>query len=139
MTDLGGNQRYRVKTESVAAKTFDQEVVILNMSSAIYYDLDGCGFVIWSHLDAGYSPRATAERLADEMNVGVDAVETDVNTLVTRLLEEELIEAVAAPAEDGTPAIEISALAYTAPELHRHDDMQDLLALDPPLLDSNEA
>jgi hypothetical protein len=139
MTNLDGNQRYRVKTEGVASKIFDHEAIIINLNTAIYYSLDGFGCAIWVHLDAGCSPLAIAKRLAEETDVGIDAIRADVAALVTELSEEGLIEADNVPAEENAPPVDVPTASYAAPALHRYDDMQDLLALDPPLLEANEA
>lgn len=119
------------------SKQFDDEVVLANYQSGIYYNLDGTGAQIWLGLRAGKSVDDLIRLFADKTGGASAAIEPEVRAFVERLLAEGII--VPGPAEqpqdDWTPA---GCGAFTAPLLQRYDDLRDLLLMDP-VHDAGEA
>jgi Coenzyme PQQ synthesis protein D (PqqD) len=131
---MGGGGRYRPRGEDIAAKVIDGEAVIINLSSGIYYSLDGTGALTWALLEHGHTVAETAAELATRYDVEAERAGADVSALLDQLLAEDLLTAatgVAAPSPveaDPTPPG-----AYATPVIERYSDMGDLLALDPPM------
>jgi len=127
-------ERFRVNADEVAAKVIDDEAIIINLTTGVYYSIDTVGARIWSLLENHHDPSEIAAILAREYAVGEDECRGDVVALVEQLREENLIlpsdavpdgEASAGPAPTRQP--------YAAPAISIFRDMGDLLALDPPV------
>ena len=126
------NQRYRAAGEHIAAEVISGEAVIINLTTGIYYSLDGAGGQVWALLAAGHGVETSALALAAAYGIAVDGVRTDVAALVGELVAEGLVEPTAddaAPREAGAMQVEGG---YRTPKLVAYRDMGDLLALDPP-------
>jgi hypothetical protein len=117
----------------VVAKIVMDEAVIINLETGVYYGLPGAGSVVWSLLASGHSPAEVAERVAEAYGVATDATRRDVQELTASLVDEQIIVP-----SDQTPAdaVDIADLVaqtdYAPPVLERFDDMEELLAVDPP-------
>lgn len=129
-------RRWIVNEAEVAAKVIEDEAIILNLSTGLYYSLSGVGAEVWERLAAGRSFEETVTWLADSYAVSPDKVAGDVEQLIGVLQDEGLILAANLshqPLDAGTSGESRKASAYTPPLLAKHTDMADLLALDPPM------
>ncbi len=70
----------------VAAKSFGGSLVILQLSSARFFELGPTGAVVWSEMIAGQSIAATASYLAKHFGMEADAIEEDLLDFVTALI-----------------------------------------------------
>ena len=130
----GPDERYAVRGDEVAAKSFDGEVVVVHLGTCTYYSASGSGADAWTWIGEGCRLGDVAAAIAERYDIDSDRARRELDPFVARLLEEGLI----APANgDGAPASSsppVPAEAeYSPPELHAYRDMADLLALDPPL------
>ncbi|MBA3583170.1 MAG: PqqD family protein [Gemmatimonadetes bacterium] len=128
-------ERFRVNSEEVAAKVVEGEAIVINLTSGVYYSMDGLGARIWSLLEAHHGVDAIADAIADGYAVPRERCRSDVETLIRQLLEENLIlETEESPSgRDALAGVASGKLDYAAPELNIYRDMGDLLALDPPV------
>ncbi len=127
-------QTFRVNSEEVAAKVVEGEAILINLTSGVYYSMDGLGARIWSLLEAHHSVDAITDAIADGYAVPTERCRSDVEILIRQLLEENLIlETEESPSGRATLAGANGKLDYAAPELNIYRDMGDLLALDPPV------
>lgn len=131
------DRRYRIRDKEVAAKAFEDEVVIINLGTSFYYSLSGAGRPIWTLIAAGWSIAEMAGRMVEIFGVDGDVATRDITALVDSLVTDGLIEE--APDRQPDRAVTVSppksGAGYAAPELDRYTDMEDMLALDPPLPD----
>jgi hypothetical protein len=136
----GPDERYAVRGEEVAAKSFDGEVVVVHLGTCTYYSASGSGADAWTWIEEGRKLGDVAAAIAERYDIDADRARRDLTPFVARLLEEGLI----APANGDGPLVSSSPSAspspsiaadtdYSPPELHAYRDMADLLALDPPL------
>ncbi|MGH7571507.1 MAG: PqqD family protein [Gemmatimonadota bacterium] len=127
-------QRFRVNTESVAAKVIDGEAIIINLETGVYYSLDGVGGEVWSLLEGHHPVDAVVASLATRYGASEEQCRADVQSLVGQLTDEGLVVPTEALPE-GSPMAEMSPAAdgYAPPRLNVYRDMGDLLALDPPV------
>ena len=91
--------------------------------------------MIWEKVEEGRALGDIVSCVTTRYDVAADRASADIDHLVSRLVEESLVEVVPG---DGEPVPEPGPapdprLAYEPPELKRYDDMVDLLALDPPM------
>lgn len=127
--------RYRCNAPAVVGQVIDDEAVIMNLAKGLYYSLRGSGAAAWALLDAGCDLQESASALAATYGIPIQTTTDDVRSVITRLLDEGLI--VVAPertASASQPALDAFAkTAYAALSLETYSDMQELLALDPPM------
>jgi hypothetical protein len=71
--------------ESVVAAELDNETVLLNVESGIYFGLDEVGTMIWSLIAAGVDEEAIVERITAEYDVELDQVTHDVREFIGQL------------------------------------------------------
>ncbi len=121
--------------QEVAAKVIDGEAILINLSSGIYYSLDGVGAFIWERIAQGYSLEEIVAGISARYDVSAKLAKADVQKLATELQQENLV----AVSDSSTTVSEMreqeqqSELPYEAPTLNIYRDMGDLLALDPPM------
>jgi hypothetical protein len=132
---VAADRRFRVNGNDVVGRIVDGEGVVFNLASGMYYGLDPTGALVWTMVERHHSSAEVASMLAALHGLDLDQVSDDVEHLVDELLAESLIEPderlSPAPLDDGSlvgPSHE-----YRAPVLEKYSDMQELLALDPPM------
>lgn len=126
--------RLQPNRSDVTAKVIDGEAIIMNLTTGVYYSMDGAGAVIWELLDQGHSLGEVACELAQRFQRTTGQTEPEVRRLVEELIEEGLMGPAPADLPLADPIPEVPAVArYQPPQLHKYTDMADLLALDPPM------
>ncbi len=118
--------------EHAAGKVMDGELVVINLTSGLYYSSLGVGGAIWQLMEAGHSVGAIADQVARDLQVAPETVEADVSEFLDNLLAARVIEG----ADDAAPASAITVEysgAYARPTLTAFDDLETSIALDPPL------
>jgi hypothetical protein len=120
---------YEVCAPSVVGEVIDGEAIVMDLQSGAYYSTDGVGGAIWQAIEDGASHRQLLGFAASA------AARDEVAGFIEELLSRGLIrQAPPAPAE---PAIAAFPGPYARPVLAVHEDMQDLITLDP-IHDVNE-
>lgn len=126
--------RYAVRVQEVAAKVFEDEVVVVHLGTCTYYSASGSGADAWTWIQEGRPLAEVAAALAERYGIDPERALTDVERFAERLLEEGLVAlAEVSAASLPAPGPSSNGRDYTPPELHAYRDMADLLALDPPL------
>ena len=126
--------RYRLNAPDVMQETIDGEVIIVHVVTGAYYSLAGSGATIWSDLLRGLDHRAILDRIAPEGDARRETVAAELETFVTKLRNEYLIEPQeSAPSEVGASDAEDSDRypSYVTPSLQKYTDMEELLLIDP--------
>lgn len=75
----------------VAWRKVDDEVVILDLETSVYYSLNETASDIWELIGKGLSEEDIAEEVADRYGQKTASVKKDVNALVKKLKKEKLI------------------------------------------------
>jgi hypothetical protein len=123
--------RYRVASEKVIGKVLDDEAVIINLETGIYYGLDGVAARVWDYASQG----ASRERISQELSARYpDHPESadELRNLLQQMCEAGLL------IEDDREAADVALLAdwpadYLPLEMACYDDVAEMVALDPPL------
>lgn len=117
----------------VAAKVVMDEAVLIDLETGVYYGIPGTGAVVWELIAAGHTAAEAAARLADAYGVDVEEAARVLDDAVASLLAEGVI---VASTREGADRVDIAELAaateFGAVTVERFDDMEELLALDPP-------
>lgn len=125
----------RLNEEEVVAKLIEDEAILINLVSGVYYSMDGCGARVWSLIEAGAALETIIATLASEYDVPMPRASEDVRRLIAELLEQRLVFAADSASVTLPTDLPIAAEKrdYAAPTLNIYTDMGDLLALDPPV------
>jgi hypothetical protein len=130
--------RYRTTGPAVVSDTVDNETIIVSLDTGRYYDLNHVGAAIWVPLVRGTPPTEIVADLVGRFGADPAVAEGDVAGLIATLVGEGLIvesDGAAPPAyslNGGAPDGGVQdGLPYEAPIINKHDDMQQLLLLDP--------
>ena len=130
---MSNNTVYRPTGPHIVHDRFDDEVVIIDLESGLYFSLRGTAAEIWDLLAAG----AGRDGLKAGMRAGYPGagaeLEAAVDAFVDELLAERLIAvapAAGSPAGPG-PGVEPGRGAFAAPRLVKYEDQKELLLLDP--------
>jgi hypothetical protein len=122
----------------VVHETVDGEVIIIQLQRANYYSLAGGGREIWEQICAGLEPAEIVARMDAAYSAADGEVAADVEQLIARLREEELVEEVtgeAPPAASNGAAPpsppELAGGTFMPSKLEKYTDMQDFLMIDP--------
>ena len=75
----------------VMSRLVGDETVLLDLSSGIYFGLDGVGKLIWESVADGLSLRETAATIAAEFEVEEAQAQADLIAFATDLVERGLL------------------------------------------------
>jgi hypothetical protein len=75
----------------VMSRLVDDETVLLDLESGMYFGLDGVGKRIWESISEGNSLSDTAAIIAAEFEVDKERAQADLITFVSDLLERGLL------------------------------------------------
>lgn len=116
--------------EHAAGKVMDGELVVINFNSGLYYSSMGVGTAIWQLMEAGQSLGAIAATIARDTGIALEIVGADVGGFMEQLLSAGVIEASEVPVS--AVVVEYSGV-YASPTLTSFHDLEQSVALDPPL------
>jgi hypothetical protein len=77
----------------VLAQNVGDEAVLLDLKTEQYFSLNAVGRRVWQLLQETGDVRAIRDRLLDEFDVDSAALDRDLNTLLTGLVDAGLIDA----------------------------------------------
>ena len=81
-----------VRSEGTAFRIIDNEAVILNLNSGIYYSLNEVGAKAWELCDGSHSMKDIATVICKEFEVQEKEAEKDILELMSDLLKEGLVD-----------------------------------------------
>jgi hypothetical protein len=121
----------RIAHVNVHAKVFDDEAVVLDMSTGTYFSLRGSAVDIWQLAEDHATPDAIADALAGRNGADPGTVRDAVTGCLTELVDAGLLRG--DPALTPTPADRDlgPGWTFTEPGIESFTDMQDMLMLDP--------
>lgn len=120
--------------ENITSSVIDGEAVLVNLSTGAYYSLLGAACDAWILFEQAKTLGEAAATLAARYEVALKEVEEDLG----RFAEVLVAEGIASPNEQpetvaNAAELPPATMAYKAPELEAYRDMEELLALDPPM------
>jgi hypothetical protein len=93
MTESLGERARVTISPSVYARSFGEEVVLLEFGRGEYFGLDAVGAEIWRRLEAGDDFGAAADHLVARYEVGREEALRDIADLVAQLRNHALLAA----------------------------------------------
>ncbi len=131
MEELDRDAPLRVASANVHSKVFEDEVVVLEMKTGTYFSLRGSGVEVWKLIEESASAARIAEALEARYDAPGPEIASAVESLVDELTEGGLIVSDRSIEPGGTISQVTEKAPFSAPEVERFTDMQDLLLLDP--------
>jgi Coenzyme PQQ synthesis protein D (PqqD) len=128
--------RVRVASPNVHSKVFDDEVLVLDMASGMYFSLRGAAMDIWALVQA----RATGAEIAGALTERYEGPPAAIADATERCLAELAEAGLVAPDPEaggarapvpGPAGQEGAKRPFPPPEVERFTDMRELLLLDP--------
>lgn len=129
------SSRYESNSGEIASSLLDGELVLINLSTGVYYSMVGTGCLVWQLTDLGFSVAETVATVSARYGAPAERVQADVHALLEQMLAEGIFVAASSARARGVyePAGGDAAATYDSPALHVYRDMEDMLALDAPL------
>ena len=128
------DQSFRVSPWTTHER-LDDEVIIINLETGLYFALSGVGADAWTLLTKLGEADAIGLALAQRYEVEPELVRADLKPLFDRLVEEQLVVSDRDANEQPTGDIDLPPLSgnavYVAPVFEAFEDLEALLLLDP--------
>jgi hypothetical protein len=107
----------------VVSDRFDDEVVVVNLDSGVYYSFRNAAMEIWTGLEKGLS----ASSVLKVFNNLTEEQEKAANVFLEFLVSENLLT----PGDDSHLEHPDTTIEFVNPEFQKFEDMADLIVIDP--------
>ena len=111
----------------------DDQVMMINLETGAYFALERPAADCWTALTGGAGFDGIVAEVVTHFDVPQAQAETDVETFLDSLVEEGIVRWSTDGPTDAAPngVVPDQRLAYRAPQIEKHDDLEELLLLDP--------
>ena len=110
----------------------DDQVIMINLETGAYYALEAAAADCWVALAAGAGFDEIVSDVVRKYDVDRARAERDVETFLDSMVDEGLVQWSAdAPLPFDAEQPVTARASYRAPEIEKHDDLEELLLLDP--------
>ncbi len=82
---------YVKRKKEIAFQNMDQELVLLNLESGVYYSTNKVGQRIWQLCDGSMNIREIILKLSDDFDKSSDDIKNDVLEYINDLINEDLL------------------------------------------------
>jgi hypothetical protein len=123
--------RYKLNQPDVVQETVEGETLIVHTRSGAYYNLEGCGTLVWNSLLAGHSLAQIGDFFECSDEAGRSSIRSALAVFVEALLAEQLILPADGEAKQIPGGAQTQKPVFVAPELRKFTDMEELLLVDP--------
>ena len=84
-------RRLSLRTDNVAARSFDEETLALDFRNAVYLSLNSAATVLWHELERGTTRAGLIDVLLDEFDVTQERAAADVDAFLAECRRRDLI------------------------------------------------
>lgn len=130
-TKIHDSSTYEVNTPEVVAEIIDAELVAINLAGGYYYHGNKSGSTIWSLITHNYTVEEMISYMSQSYNADPIKLQVLVQKYLDKLLQEKLIRVATKAKKRLDMAAPVTQLKLETPTLRRHEDMKELLLLDP--------
>jgi hypothetical protein len=111
----------------------DDQVMMINLETGAYFALERPAADCWTALTAGVGFEGMVSEVVVHFDVARADAEADVETFLVSLVDEGIVRWSSDPPVAAEPerVVSIERLAYRPPQIEKHDDLEELLLLDP--------
>lgn len=122
---------FQVASNNIHSQIFDDEAVVMDMTSGLYFSLRGAAVAVWSAVMAGATRTQLAAALAARYDAPDEAIAATLDTTLDALSAHGLIVTAPGGAAGAAPSPAAARGPLEPPAIERFTDMQELLLLDP--------
>ena len=124
---------YQINRPRMIHETIDQETVIIDTETGVYFNVSGSGPLVWQILEDGANLPAITQSLAAQYRVDAQSLTPAVEIFLAALVEESLVVPSSPSRSDREPGGMLLAASapFVPPVLTRFTDMEELLLIDP--------
>lgn len=123
---------FQVASNNIHSQIFDDEAVVMDMTSGLYFSLRGAAVAVWSAIMAGATRAQATAALAARYDAPDEAIAAALDTTLKALNEHGLIVPASGSPAAGEPTPPAASRGpLEPPTIERFTDMQELLLLDP--------
>lgn len=128
---------FKINTPRVIYETIDQEAIIIDFDTGIYYSVDRIGSEIWSIIEKGATVSQITDAISRRYSGERIMVGDGVARFITQLEQENIIVRYSKEPDEVSletqvkNANETGQPTFKVPTLSKYSDMQELLLLDP--------
>lgn len=124
------------KSPDVVGEIIDNEAILINMKTGIYYSLRETAMYIWQLMDLGLREKQLVSVLGEKYDREASTISAEISEFLQKLSEEELILAAEGQSVGASELLpELDGIAapqsYSQPEVEIYRDLQELLLVDP--------
>jgi hypothetical protein len=110
----------------------DDQVIMINLETGAYFALEATAADCWVALAAGAGLDDIVSDVVSRYDVDRARAETDVEVFVDAMVNEGLVHwSTEPPVPLNTNEAVVTRATYRPPEIEKHDDLEELLLLDP--------
>jgi len=130
---LALNEWYQLNSPGVVNDIVDDEVVIVNLDTGVYYSTVQSGTTVWQYIESGCTIEEITKAVIDQHTGDSTFMTQNVHAFLEQLLAEGLI----VPGDGASPAADVAKATtdrkepFEAIVFQKYVDMEDLLLLDP--------
>jgi hypothetical protein len=129
------NQHYKIRNKQVINETLDNETIIINLETGVYYSINLTGTIIWKAIDSGFNINTITDKFLVKFE---NQASENIQELITRFvnfIESELLIEKAETATLDSASFDKFLAGITSdfitPTIEKYQDMQDMLLADP--------
>lgn len=122
---------YKVRGSAVIHEFLENEVIIADLDSGIYYSLRETAVTVWQLLMMGCHVQKIAEIISQHFEYDQQKLLTTLMTFVDALCAENLLQAVSSDDITLDNPLLFWSSHYQDPTMEKYAEMQELLMLDP--------
>lgn len=118
------NERFALNDVDVAAEVIEDDAVLVNLATGMYYSMDGPAGLIWSMVQQRCTVRDVVDAVVARYAVTHEQAHADVVHLLEELRREELIVQVAEGPAAADPVPLAARHSYVQPRLQAFDNVR---------------
>jgi hypothetical protein len=123
--------QFSMNSPNIVGEKFDEEVVLVNLNSGIYFSLRENAAKIWTLLTMGYSASQIIALYQQYCSEVSDAIAGQISEFIEQLIDHDLLVTSNRDLVEVEEPFLQSIGLFTTPTLEIFSDMQDILLLDP--------
>jgi hypothetical protein len=127
------SQQFSIRNQQVINETLDNETIIINLETGVYYSLNPMGTLIWKAINAKLSFGLISNQLMGKYPEAVE-IEGIVEKYIAFLELEQLVEKIdfcETNLRDFEVILQSELSSYVPPAIEKYEDMQEMLLADP--------
>lgn len=122
---------YKVASSAIIHELLDNEVIIANLDTGIYYSLREIAVPFWQLLTSDCHLPKIITLISEKYSLNPQDISATLSDFVNQLIDENLLACVTTENHySDTPAL-LWPTEFHIPQLEKYEEMKDLLMLDP--------